>query len=76
MSPDQWLISHVRIRAFRFPPVTPGQLADDLAIVDLAAKLEEYERGQAVTAGREQYDAVMANLAGGIRSGWSFGGGA
>lgn len=70
---DQWLISHVRIRAFRFPPVTPGELADDLAVVDVAAKLEEFERGATVAAGPEQYAAVVANLEGGIRSGWSFG---
>lgn len=70
---EQWLISHVRVCPFRFPPVTPGELANDLAIVDVAAKLEELERGEAVAAGREQYNAVMANLEGGMRPGWSFG---
>jgi ADP-ribose pyrophosphatase YjhB (NUDIX family) len=68
---EKWLISHVRISAFRFPPVSPGELAADLALVELAEKLEKYERGVGVAAGREHFEAV-ANLRLPVGSGWSF----
>jgi ADP-ribose pyrophosphatase YjhB (NUDIX family) len=70
---DRWIISRARIRAFRFPPVTPGELAEELATVGVAAKLAEVQRGVGVAVGRAEYDAVVANLKDGIRSGWSFG---
>jgi hypothetical protein len=65
----RWLISHAHLRAFRFPLVTPGEVASDLAIVETAAKLEEYERGVGVTATPEEVDAI----ADGYCSGWSGG---
>jgi hypothetical protein len=70
---DRWIISRVTIRAFRFPPVTPGELAEELATVDVSAKLEEVQRGVGVTVGRAEHDAVVANLKGETRSDWSFG---
>jgi Protein of unknown function (DUF2726) len=69
---ERWVISHVRIRAFRFPPVTPGELAADLAVVEAVEKFEEVERGIGLAAGPEQYEAVVAKIRDPIRSGWSF----
>jgi hypothetical protein len=69
---DQWVISHIRIRAFRFPPVSPGQLAAELAIVEAVEKFEEFESGVSVAARREQYDAIVANIRDPKTSRWSF----
>jgi hypothetical protein len=71
---DRWLTSYARIRAFHFPPVTPGGLAADLAVVDVVDKLAEYERGAAVAAGYEQYKAIAGKINGrnGLRDGWSW----
>jgi hypothetical protein len=65
IEPEAWLISYASIRGFGddfHAGVSPGEIADSLAIVELAAKLDEYERGAAVAAGREQRDEVMSNL--------------
>ena len=67
---DRWLVSSARIRGFRFDAgVSPGELADDLAIVDIAAKLEEFERGAAVAVTREQVDELFRGKA--LGDGWS-----
>jgi hypothetical protein len=54
----EWLTSHIRVRGFRFPPVTPGDLAGDLAVVEIASKLDEHRRGTAVTSTRTEVDAI------------------
>jgi hypothetical protein len=59
---EGWLISYTRIRSFRFRPLTSGELAEDLAIVDVAAKLDEFERRQVVPAGRDQYESIMGKI--------------
>jgi hypothetical protein len=69
---SEWLISYVRLRGFRFAPVLPGELALDLAVVDVAAKLEEFGRGVAVTAGGAQYDELVQKLESEDPQ-WSFG---
>jgi hypothetical protein len=58
-----WVLSKVEIRAFDFGPITPGELAFDLAVVDLAEKLEEIERGETIAASHEQALAVDRELA-------------
>jgi hypothetical protein len=64
----RWLMSHVRVRAYRFPPLSPGELADDLACVEIASKLEEYERGTVLAVTGEEVDTISKRCAG-----WSCG---
>ena len=64
----QWLLSHVRIRAGRFPLVTPGELASELAMIEIADKLEEHRRGLAVTVTRAAIEALPT-----FKDGWSGG---
>jgi hypothetical protein len=63
VSDSEWLISHVQIRGPGFASLTSGELAGDLATVEVAAKFEEFERGVAVTARRERYEELLAKTA-------------
>lgn len=67
---DRWLVSSARIRGFRFDAgVSPGEIAADLVVVDVATKLDEFERGAAVAVSREQVDELFREKK--LGSGWS-----
>lgn len=50
-------------------PVAPSDLAHDLATLDVAAKLDEVERGDLLPSSREQLDALRAETRGWSRDG-------
>jgi hypothetical protein len=50
-------------------PVWPRELAHDLAIADVAAKLGEIERGELLPSGSEQLASLREETAGWIREG-------
>jgi hypothetical protein len=41
----RFLMGHARVRSFRFEPVSPSELAFELAVVDIANKLKQYREG-------------------------------
>ena len=73
---DRWLTSYVRVRDFRFASVSPGELASDLAVVDIATKVEEFERGVGVQLGASSvmkscgWWAAMWSTASGLSTVW------
>jgi hypothetical protein len=67
----QVVVGHVRIRAYSFPAVLDMDLADDLAHLDLGAKLSRLTEGDASVL---EDPAIAVLPAVGPGTGWSFGG--
>jgi Protein of unknown function (DUF2726) len=63
------LVGSARCRSFRFPPVSPQELAGELAMVDLGDKLRRYRKGAFRPIGESELVKLREQTAGWIREG-------
>jgi Protein of unknown function (DUF2726) len=63
------LVGSARCRSFSFPPVSPRELAGELAMVDLGDKLRRYTRGALRPIGESELVKLREQTAGWIREG-------
>jgi hypothetical protein len=76
---DRYLISRVRVRDFNFPGVGPGELAMQLAVLDIEQQATRWLAGEAVASHGRDLAKAMAEVqrhldAGGFRSSATGGG--
>lgn len=64
-----YIVATVRTWTFNFPPVTPHELAEDVATVLTAERLRQYESGEYVPQSREQLASLRERTEGWIREG-------
>jgi hypothetical protein len=63
------LVGSARCRSFRFPPVSPRELAGELAMVDLGDKLRRYRQDACRHLGESELVKLREETAGWIREG-------
>jgi hypothetical protein len=63
------LVGSARCRSFRFPPVSPQELAGELAMVDLKDKLRRYRQGVLRPTGEAELAKLRERTQGWVREG-------
>lgn len=62
VAPDQVIVGRSRVRSFMFPPVSPGELAVELSMVDAAKNLKLYSEGKYRPSSERHADLLRARV--------------